>query len=104
MIHSGSLKFPHIAIHSAYDLIVVFLVDLRILHIPAGKFLGQNLVEDIVFVECDGFMNAAVAISSGRNVDIVPLFHKDVHAVAPAQTEELALQIIIGGKPVITPG
>ena len=44
MIQAGNLKFRHVAIHPADDLIVIFRSDLRIVHIPAGKFLCQDFV------------------------------------------------------------
>ena len=104
MVNTGGLELPHVAVHPAYDLIVVFFIDLRILHVPSGQLLGKDLVEDIVLIECDGFVNAAVAVGFGRNIGIIPFLHKDVHAVIPAQTEKLAFQIIVGSKPVLTPG
>jgi hypothetical protein len=104
MIQSAGSELAHIAIHSADDFIIVLLVDLGILHIPPGEFLGQNFVKYIILIVGDGIVDSAVAVCLGRDIFSVPFFHKNFHTVLPAQTEELALQIIVGFEAVFSPG
>ena len=68
------LEFRHVLIHPAYDLIVVFVRDLCIVHVPAGQFLRQDLIENIVFVIGNGFVDTAFAKSAGRDYFPVPKF------------------------------
>ena len=49
-------------------------------------------------------MYAAFRIGLGGDGDAFPVFHKDVHAVAPAQAEELALQIVVVLKTIVSAG
>ena len=76
MIHTGHLKFPHVIFHSADDLIVIFIGDFRICHIPAGQFLRQNLIEDRVFVQADRLVDTAFGVGSGGDGNAVPIFRE----------------------------
>ena len=59
MIHAGQLEFRHIPVHAGDDFIVIFFGDFGVIHIPSGKFFCQDLLEDIVFIIGDGFVDAA---------------------------------------------
>ena len=61
MVHTGQFKFRHIPLHPGDDLPVVFVGDLRIVHIPAGKLFGQDLVKYVVLIQGDGIVDAASA-------------------------------------------
>ena len=104
MIDTGCLEFAHIAIHPADDLIVVIGIDLRIFHIPPGQLFGQDLIEYIVFIKGDGFMDAAFHIGSGRDGDTIPILGQYIHLVIPAQIKKLAFQIVIISKTIFATG
>ena len=85
MVQTGMLKFRHIVVHPTQDLPVVLVCDLGIVHIPAGELLSQDLVEDIVLVVGDGFVDASLGISLGGNHSPFPVLGENVHSPAPAQ-------------------
>ena len=99
MVYPGGLKFRHIPIHPAYNLVVILVGDFRIIHIPAGKLLGENFVEDVVLIAGDGFVNAALLVSWGRNHRAVPDFGQ-----GGGQGEELAFQIVLVLKAILPAG
>ena len=43
MVNTAGAEFRHILIHATDDLIVVFVVDLRIRHVTAGELFGKDL-------------------------------------------------------------
>ena len=104
MIPTGGLELTHILIHPADDLIVIFFCNLGVGHIPAGQFLGQNLIEYIVFVIGDGFMDATLHIGFGGDGDAVPILSQYIHFAIAAKFEELALQIVVISEAVVAPG
>ena len=99
MVDAGQLKFRHVPIHPRDDLVVIVVGDLRIVHIPAGKLLCQNLVKNIVLVAGDGLVNPALLIGAGGNDGAVPMFGQ-----GGGQGEQLALQIVIVGEAVFATG
>ena len=72
--------------------------------IPEGQLLGQDLEEGDVLIGHDGLVDAAVGKGAGGHVLPFPFFHQNVHAVAAAQAEELALHVVIILKPLIAAG
>ena len=71
-VNTGQLEFGHIPVHPGDDLLIVFIGDFRIVHIPAGKLFCQDFVKDHIFIIGDGFVDAALRIGAGRDYGTVP--------------------------------
>lgn len=104
MIHTAVVKLLHIAVHSAKDLVVVFLSDLWIVHISAGKLLGKDLIKDSIFIGIDRFVNTAFHICPGGNGHAIGIFRKLLHTFTKAQIKQLGFHCVIVCKTVISPG
>ena len=81
MIYPGSGEFFHIPLHAADDFTVIILVDLRVIHIPAGKLFRQDLIKHGIFIAGDGLVDATLGKSLGGNPLTLPYFAQRAHAV-----------------------
>ena len=99
MVNAGQLKFRHVPIHPCDDLIVIVVGDLRIVHVPAGKFLRQYFVKNVVLIAGDGLVNPALLIGAGGNDGSVPMLGQ-----GGGQGKQFALQLVLVGEAVVAPG
>ena len=89
MIHAGQFKLVHITVHPFYDLTVVFRGDLRIVHVPAGQLFGQDLIENVILIKGDGFVDAALGVGLGGNGGAVLMLGKGPESCIVAQAKSL---------------
>ena len=98
------LEFRNVVVHAGDKLLVIVVGYRLILHIAPRKLLGQNFIEHRVLIVHDGLVDAAVGKGAGRHIRPLVPFDERIHALLPAQREELGFQIVVIRKAVVPAG
>ena len=104
MVGAVALKLPQILVHPLHDLVIILLRDGRIVQIPQGKLLGQDLKEHIVLIGHDGLVDAPLGKGTGGDQLSLIQLRQLGHAIFQAMGEYQALHMVIVPDAIVSPG